>query len=86
MAQELADLGKTEAHLTHEDYHKLVTNRSNEEVPIDSALYNKALLQRLLDKELNNHDIRMIIRRSIARDKPRKMPKMNKEEKEKMKK
>ena len=51
-----------------------------EETPVDSRLYNKALLARAFDKQMNEQDIRNIIRRSIARDQPRTLPKLKKEE------
>ena len=75
--EELEFFGKTNKHITHDDICKMREQFSKEEeVHLDSKLYNRALLERQFNKTMNEHDIRMIIRRSIAREPPRKEPKL----------
>ena len=85
MEKEIEEYGKTNKVLQEEEYKKMTENNLEEEKPIDSTYYNKALLLRAFDKQKNEDDIRAMIRRSIARDQPRTMPKISKDELEKQK-
>lgn len=53
---ELYKFGKANKILTMDDFEKLKEQGVDEEVNIDSSLYNKALLARAEDKELNKKD------------------------------
>jgi hypothetical protein len=81
LQEELHEFGKSNKILSHDEFCKMKEGESQvEEKAIDSTLYNKALLERMLNREMNEYDIRMIIRRSIAREPPRKAPKPTKQE------
>jgi hypothetical protein len=54
---ELYKFGKANKILTASEFEALKEAGTEEEVNIDSSLYNKALLARLEDKELNRLDI-----------------------------
>ena len=63
---------------------KAKMHEEEEEKPIDSLQYNKMLLERSMCKYHNEEDLRHLIRRVMAREKPRKQPKINKDEREKI--
>lgn len=50
MEKERTDIGKTNKILLDHEFKEMTENNIEEEKPIDSSYYNKALLQRAFDK------------------------------------
>ena len=58
MAEELSLIGKCNKVLPEIELKKMQEANVEEETPVDSSLYNKALLMRAFDKQANIEDIR----------------------------
>ena len=79
---ELNKYGKATKVLTEAEFEAFKKRGVLEEELIDSCLYNKALLARSRDKELNKKDTLEMIKRDLAHDRPKKTIRLTRDQKE----